>query len=117
MLGSIPSIVEATNISQSFFGIILIPVMGNAMEHWNTGVAASRGKMDLVIGLAIGNSLRIALFITPVLVILGWIIGQPMSFNFSDFEAIMSFVSVSVVIIIIQDGKSNYLEGVMCVGM
>jgi Ca2+:H+ antiporter len=117
LIDSILSIVEAGKMSQSFFGILLIPVMGNAVEHLNTGAAAWRDEMEMVIGLAIGNSMQIALFTTPFLVMLGWIIGQPMSLNFSNFEAIMSFVSVFLVSLIVLDGKSNYLEGIMCVGM
>ena len=73
--------------------------------------------MDLVISLAIGNSMQIALFVTPFLVILGWLIGQPLTFNFSDFEAMMFLVSVFIVTYLVNDGKSNYLVGLMCLGV
>jgi len=92
-------------------------MMGNVVELLNTGAAAWRDEMEMVIGLAIGNGMQISLFTTPFLVMLGWIIGQPMSLNFSNFETIMSFVSVLLVNRILQNGKSNYLTGIMCIGM
>jgi Ca2+:H+ antiporter len=117
LISSIQSIVETPQVSKNFFGIFLIPIIGNVAEYSTTCVAAWRNRMDLVLNLAIGNSMQIALFVTPFLVILGWIIGQPMTFNFSDFEAVMFFVSVIIVVRLIQDGKSNYLEGIMCLGV
>jgi calcium/proton exchanger cax len=50
-------------------------------EHVTAVVVAYKNKMDLAIGVAIGSSMQIALFVTPFLVILGWIIGQPMSLS------------------------------------
>jgi Ca2+:H+ antiporter len=117
LVSSIQSVVETFEVSKNFFGIFLIPIISNVAEYSTTCVAAWRNKMDLVLSLAIGNSMQIALFVTPFLVNLGWIIGQPMTFNFSDFEAIMFFVSVIIVVRLIQDGKSNYLEGIMCLGV
>jgi Ca2+:H+ antiporter len=73
--------------------------------------------MDLAIGVAIGSSLQIALFLTPFLVILGWIMGRPMTLHFRAFETVTFFLSGLVVTLLIQDGKSNYLEGGLCLGM
>jgi Ca2+:H+ antiporter len=117
LIGSIEPIVETSQMSKRFFGLILIPIISNVAEYSTTCMAAWRDKMDLVISLAIGNSMQIALFVMPFLVILGWAIGQPMTFNFSDFEVMMLLVSVFVVAYLIQDGKSNYLEGLMCLGV
>ncbi len=66
--------------------------------------------MDLAIGVAIGSSMQIALFVTPFLVILGWIMGEEMTLRFQSFETVVFFLSVLVVNYLIQDGKSNYLE-------
>jgi len=73
-------------------------------------------KDGLAIGVAIGSSLQIAIFVTPFLVILGWIMGQPMTLHFQSFETVVFFLSVLVVNYLIQDGKSNWLEGAMCLG-
>ncbi|KAL2821337.1 Sodium/calcium exchanger protein-domain-containing protein [Aspergillus cavernicola] len=117
LVGSIDSIVEKTGMSRTFIGLILIPIVGNAAEHVTAVVVAYKGKMDLAIGVAIGSSLQIALFVTPFLVILGWIMNVEMTLHFHIFETVAFFISGLVVTFLIQDGKSNYLEGCMCLGM
>jgi Ca2+:H+ antiporter len=52
----------------------------------------------------------------PLLVILGWIIGQPLSLYFSGFETVALLITVIIVCAIISDGKSNWLEGALLVG-
>ena len=73
--------------------------------------------MNLAVNIALGSGLQIALLVTPFLVLLGWIIGQPMSLYFQTFETVVFFVSVLVANYLIQDGKSNYLEGAMLMGI
>lgn len=68
--------------------------------------------MNLCIGIAISSSLQIGLLVTPVLVITGWIIDQPMTLFFENFETVVLFSSVLIVNYLIQDGRSNWLEGV-----
>ncbi|KAI9838372.1 MAG: hypothetical protein M1819_005640 [Sarea resinae] len=116
LVDSIDTIVQTAHISKTFIGLILIPIVGNAAEHVTAVVVAMKDKMDLAIGVAIGSSMQIALFLTPFLVILGWIIGQPMTLHFQTFETVVFFLSVLVVNYLIQDGKSNYLEGAMLLG-
>lgn len=113
LVDSIDALVEKVPISKTFVGLILLPIVGNAAEHVTAVVVAVKDKMDLAMGVAIGSSMQIALLVTPFLVILGWIIGQPMTLHFETFETVVFFLSVLVVTYVIQDGKSNYLEGAM----
>ncbi len=117
LVDSIDSIVKTAHVSKTFIGLILLPIVGNAAEHVTAVVVAIKNKMDLAIGVAIGSSMQIALLVTPFLVILGWMIGQPMTLHFETFETVVFFLSVLVTNYLIQDGKSNYLEGAMLLGM
>jgi Ca2+:H+ antiporter len=116
LVDSIDPIVETAHISKTFIGLILLPIVGNAAEHVTAVIVAYKGKMNLAINVAIGSSMQIALFVTPFMVILGWIIDKPMTLHFQGFETVVFFLSVLVVNYLIQDGKSNYLEGAMCIG-
>lgn len=116
LVDSIDSIVKTAHISKTFIGLVLLPIVGNAAEHVTAVIVAYKNKMDLAINVAIGSSMQIALFVTPFMVILGWIINQPMTLHFQTFETVVFFLSVLVVNYLIQDGKSNYLEGAMCLG-
>ncbi|KAF4768094.1 hypothetical protein N7455_000335 [Penicillium solitum] len=117
LVDAIDPLVKTTGMSKTFIGLVLIPIVGNAAEHVTAVVVAYKDKMDLAIGVAIGSSLQIALFVTPFLVILGWIMGIEMTLHFQTFETVAFFISGLVVTLLIQDGKSNYLEGGMCLGL
>ncbi|KAI8068134.1 Sodium/calcium exchanger protein-domain-containing protein [Gilbertella persicaria] len=113
LVGAIEGVVESWGINQTFVGIILLPIVGNAAEHVSAVTFAMKDKMNLGIGIAISSSLQIGLLVTPVLVIAGWAIHQPMTLFFEDFETIILFASVLIVNYLIQDGRSNWLEGVL----
>ncbi|KAM9931979.1 hypothetical protein OXX80_008373 [Metschnikowia pulcherrima] len=113
LVGSIDDIVESSGLSKTFIGLIVIPIVGNAAEHATAIIVAMKDKMDLAIGVAVGSSLQIALFVTPFMVITGWAIDVPMSLYFSTFETAIMFVSVFITNLVILDGESNWLEGAM----
>ncbi|KAI0382142.1 Calcium/proton exchanger [Hypomontagnella monticulosa] len=117
LVESIDALVERAHISRSFIGLILIPIVGNAAEHVTAVVVAIKNKMDLAMGVAIGSSIQIALFVTPFLVVLGWIMDRDMDLHFETFETVSFALAVLVVIYTVQDGKSNYLEGAMLMAL
>jgi Ca2+:H+ antiporter len=117
LVRSITPFVEITQISKTFVGLILIPIVGNAAEHVTAVFVAWKNKMGLAIAVALGSCLQIALFVTPCLVLLGWVMDRPMTLHFGTFETVAFFLSAFIVILLIQDGKSNYLEGALCLGM
>jgi Ca2+:H+ antiporter len=86
LVGSIEGITHRWNISETFVGMILIPIVGNAAEHVTAVFAAMRNQMDLAIGVSLGSSLQISVFVTPLLVVIGWIIGQPLGMDFPIFD-------------------------------
>lgn len=111
MSDAIEPMVETSGISQAFIGLIILPIVGNAAEHVTAVTVAMKNKVDLAIGIAVGSSIQIAIFITPVIVILGWIMGKEMTLYFNIFETVALFVTVLVVNFLVLDGRSNYLEG------
>ncbi|WPJ58641.1 hypothetical protein SMAC4_13101 [Sordaria macrospora] len=118
MVDSIDAIVArdanaTTGISEAFIGLVLIPIVGNAAEHITSVSVALKNKMDLALGVALGSSIQIALFVTPVVVILGWIMDRDMSLYFTLFETVCMFVSTFIVNFLVRDGRSNYLEGAL----
>jgi Ca2+:H+ antiporter len=107
---------EATSqlgLSALFTGVIVLPVIGNAAEHATAVTVAMKNKMDLSVSVAVGSSLQIALFVAPVLVLAGWLMGQPMDLDFNTFELVAVAVSVLIANSISSDGKSNWLEGTL----
>jgi len=104
-----------SGISKTFVGLILLPIVGNAAEHFTAVSVAVKDKMDLSIGVAVGSSLQIALLVLPLVVVIGWMAGkgEEMTLYFDGFQLAMLFVAILLVNYLIQDGKSHWLEGML----
>ena len=104
---------QQLGISELFTGVILLPIIGNAAEHATAVTVAIKNKMDLSVSVAVGSSMQIALFVAPVLVLVGWLIGQPMDLDFNNFQLVTVIVAILIANSISSDGKSNWLEGTL----
>lgn len=113
MVNSIDGLVDDSPLGETFIGLIILPIVGNAAEHVTAVTVAMKNKMDLCIGVAVGSSIQIALFVTPLVVILGWIMNKAMTLYFTLFETVCLFVSTFIVNFLVLDGRSNYLEGAL----
>lgn len=113
LVGTLEVASRQLGLSELFTGVIILPVIGNAAEHATAVTVALKNKMDLSLNVAVGSSLQIALFVGPLLVIIGAIMGQPMDLDFNNFELLSVVVAVLVANSISADGKSNWLEGTL----
>ena len=93
--------------------MILLPFFGNAAEHFTAVLVAGKDKMDLSLAIAIGSSVQIAVFVAPLMVLFAWVMGVNLSLEFGILETAATFMSVLVANFILNDGKTNWLEGVM----
>ena len=86
-------------------------MVGNACEHFAAVIVSVKDKLNLSMAIAVGSSIQVSLCILPILVLVGWAIGQPMLLFFDTFETITLVISVILVNFAISDGRTNYLEG------
>ena len=115
-VGSVEPMTEALGLSEFFVGIILVPIIGNAAEHSTAVMMALKNKMNVAIEIALGSSLQIILFVTPVLIFLS-LLFTPMSIVFNAFELIALIFSVLIANRLASDGESNWLEGVQLIAV
>ncbi|KAH9063878.1 calcium/proton exchanger [Lactarius vividus] len=113
LVDSINGLTESGHISKEFVGLILLPIVGNAAEHVTAVTVSVKNKLTLSLGVAVGSSIQIALFVIPFITTLGWILGKPLTLLFDPFESIVLFLAVLTVNYVVQDGKSNWLEGMI----
>jgi len=111
LVGSIESVSEALGWSEFFIGIIIIPIIGNAAEHFTAVSMAYKNKMDLSFEIAVGSSTQIALLVTPILIFVSFLLGNPMSLIFNYYEIVAVGLAVLIAQFISLDGESNWLEG------
>jgi len=113
LVRSVEPMVAAFGWSETFIGVILIPIIGNAAEHSTAVLMSLKNRMDLSLEIAIGSSTQIALLITPLLVLISYLFGRPMDLIFNPLELTVLILSVLMVNFVIRDGETNYLEGML----
>ncbi|KAG9730004.1 hypothetical protein KCU73_g11973, partial [Aureobasidium melanogenum] len=101
-------------LSDSFLGLILVPLVEKAAEHITAIDEAWDNQMNFALSHILGASIQTALLNTPLAVIVGWGLGVHMSMNFEMFDAVVLILAILVVGQFLRDGKSNYLEGALC---
>ncbi len=111
LVGAVEPVAEEFGLSEVFIGIIIIPLVGNVAEHIVGVQAAAKNQMDLSLAISLGSSQQIALFVAPVLVFVGVLVGQQMDLFFNAFEIVILFLAVLLANLISLDGESNWLEG------
>ncbi len=107
---------DGLGLPHLFIGVILLPLFGNAAEHFTAVVVAGKDKMDLSFAISMGSSTQIAVFVAPMMILVAWALDVPLTFEFGLLETVSAFLAVLIVNIIASDGKSNWLEGAMLLG-
>lgn len=116
-VGVIEPMIEQVGVSELFVGVILVPMIGNIAEHIVGVHIAYKNNMDFSMFISIGSSLQVALLVTPVLVFLGPLLGHPLDLVFTPLELGALASAVVVAAIVALDGRSNWLEGAMLLGV
>lgn len=111
LIDAIKGTVDSWKVSREFVGIILLPIIGNAAEHYTAITVAMRNKMDLALGVAAGSSCQMGLLVTPFTVLVGWAMDKEMTLNFHAFQLAVLVFSVFLVTSILNTGTSTWLEG------
>jgi Ca2+:H+ antiporter len=104
-------------MSELFAGVIVVALVGNAAEHYSAVTAARDNEMTLALEISVGSSAQIALMVAPVLVLLSYALGSPMSLVFNAFEIAAIGLSVFAVALVALDGDSNWFEGFQLLGV
>jgi Ca2+:H+ antiporter len=112
LVGSIHDAAESVGASEFFIGAIVVAIVGNAAEHWVAVLVAVKDKMDLAVGIAIGSSAQIALFVAPLLVLVSFFLGPgPMPLVFNGFELGAVLLAVLIANHVTHEGESTWFEG------
>ena len=112
LVGSIEPLVASFGWTELFIGVIFVAIIGNAAEHVSAVSMAIKGKMDLALQVSIGSATQIVMLVAPILVLVSLFFPTNMNLVFNTFELVAIIFSVFVVNSIIEDGGSNWFEGV-----
>lgn len=113
LVGAVEEVVATSTLSEAFIGVILLPIVGNACEHMAAVRFAVQDRPGLAIGIAIGSSTQIALFVVPFSVLVAWAMGVEMTMDFGPLNTSVMVLSVIMLLSVVLDGRANWLEGWM----
>ena len=112
LVGAIEPLVTSFGWTELFIGVIFVAIIGNAAEHVSAITVAIKDRMDLALQVSIGSATQIVMLVAPVLVLASLFFQTQMSLVFNTFELVAIIFSVFVVNSIVEDGESNWFEGV-----
>ena len=113
LVSVIEPFIATFGLSAFFVGVVIIPTIGNLAEHLVAVQLAAKDKMEFALAVTFGSSLQVALFVAPVLVLLGLVVNQPMTLVFTPLEIAAVAAAVGISSLIAIDGESNWLEGAL----
>jgi Ca2+:H+ antiporter len=115
LVGAIEPFIDTFGLSAFFVGVVIVPTIGNLAEHLVAVQLAYKNRMEFAMAVCYGSSLQVALFVAPILVLTGVLIGQPMDLVFHPLEVAAVGVAVGISALIALDGESNWLEGALLI--
>jgi Ca2+:H+ antiporter len=113
LVGTIEPLTHQIGLNPFFVGLIILPIVGNAAEHFSAITSAHRNHMEIAMAITAGSSIQIALLAAPILVIAGALLGTPLDLNFTLFEVALFGLIAVLYAFISLDGESTWLEGLL----
>lgn len=117
LVGAVEAARHSLGVTEVFVGVVIVAIVGNAAEHSTAITMAMKNKMDLALGIAVGSSLQIALFVAPVLVFASYLFPHQLNLEFTVPEVAAVVLAAFVTDQIAGDGESNWLEGVQLLAL
>ncbi len=117
LVRTVEPVTQQLGWSEFFVGIIIIPLIGNAAEHFSAVTFAGKNRLDLTMAIAAGSSSQIALFVAPALVFISLLMGNPMDLVFDMMELLVLGLTTAIFAFVAMDGRSNWLEGVQLLAL
>ena len=116
LVGAAEGTGKALGMSQTFIGIVFLAIVGGAAESGSAIAMARKNKVDLSVGIALGSSIQIALFVAPALVLVSYAVApQPLELAFGRAELGSLFLAVLIGSMVSGDGRSNWYKGVQLI--
>ncbi|WP_043832714.1 calcium/proton exchanger [Muricoccus aerilatus] len=116
--GALEATARTLGLSTVFLGVILLAVVGTAADLFAAVVFARQDRMSLAFSICIGSAIQVALVLAPLLVIISWFLGTPMTLVFTSPLDLFAIAGAAFVVrAVAADGESTWFEGLVLVGV
>lgn len=114
------NVIQKTSLTPLSVGLILFPIVCNLGEHAGAVISAWHNRMEGAMSVAAGSSVQVALFVTPLLVLLSFPLGGfslplVLTLNFPLLLLIVLGLVSFVYALVSLDGETTWLEGLQLV--
>jgi Ca2+:H+ antiporter len=109
--------IEQLGISQTFAGLVIVAIAGNAVENVVGIQLAARNRADYALSVILQSPLQIALVLAPVVVLTAPLVGATFTLVLSPLLVAVLAIAVLVTVVVVLDGESTWLEGAALVGL
>ncbi len=109
--------IQVLHISQTFAGLVIVAIAGNAIENVVGVQLARRNQMNYAVSVIINSPLQVALVLAPALVLLSLLTTTTLTLVFAPLLVAAVLLTVLTIAIAVLDGESNWLEGSVFVGL
>jgi Ca2+:H+ antiporter len=117
LVHSLHAFAEAAGLSEFFIAVVIVAIVGNAAEHGGAIVIATRGKLRLATEIAVSSSAQVALFVTPAVALLSWVVRPPLPLTFRPIELVTMGGAAVLVGVTLADGRGRRWEGYLLVAV
>lgn len=107
----------AHGVSETFVGLVVVPLATNVSSHLEGVEMAWRNRTDASLAVTLGAGIHIALFVAPLLVFVSLLLGQPMDLIFAPLELVALAAASGIATLVAHDGASHWLEGVLLIAV
>ncbi|HET7648547.1 MAG TPA: hypothetical protein VFK17_08250, partial [Gaiellaceae bacterium] len=108
---------KAVGLNEFFIAVVIVAIVGNAAEHGGAVVIARRGNTRLATEIAITSSMQVAVFVTPAVCLLSWIVGRGLPLSFRVIEIVTMAAAALFAAVVVADGRSRRWEGFLLVAV
>jgi len=116
--GALTQTADTLNMSKTFLGVIVLALVGTVADLFAAVWFARQDHMGLVMSICIGSAIQVALVVAPLLVILSWLIGSPMTLVFKNPLDLFAIAGTALIVnAITGDGETTWFEGMMLIGV
>ncbi len=116
LVHSLDAFGRALGLSQFFVAAVIVALVGNAAEHGGAILVAKRGEMRLASEIAVSSAAQVAVFVTPVIALLSWLVGAGLPLSFRPVEIATMAGAAALVVGVVLDGETRRWEGVTLAG-
>jgi Ca2+:H+ antiporter len=110
--------IQRIGFSQMFAGLVIVALVGNAVENVVGVQLAARNRADYALSVIVNSPLQVALVLAPTLVLLSHALSGPvLTLVFSPMLVVAVSITVIALAVIILDGESVWLEGAALLGL